>query len=142
MAMAVKGRPDRRVSRTRWIWISYWLALFIVTHRPGPAGVGLPIPGADKAIHFALYFALVLLGGRYLRATGRRLTFSRLVAWACVYAAYGAFDEWLQQFVGRSMSFYDWLADLVGIAGATAVLYFRRRADRSDPNERSACTPF
>ena len=61
-----------------------------------------------------MYLVLALLGGRYLRSTGRRLTWEVLALWASVYIAFGALDEWLQQFVGRTASVGDWLADLLG----------------------------
>ena len=109
------------------MWLGYWLAIFTVTHRPVPGGPGWQIPGADKIIHFLLYFVLVLLGGRYFRAVRPRPSVAQLLAWACAYAAYGAFDEWLQQFVDRSMSVFDWVADLLGIAAGTVLLLLKRR---------------
>ena len=125
--------PRRRHVRTLVVWIGYWVVLFGLTHRPFTGGVGLPIAGADKVIHFALYFVLTMLGGRYLAASGRVLNLRLLIAWACVYAAYGALDEWLQQFVARTPSWGDWLADAVGIILATVVLARRRRPPSSQP---------
>ena len=52
-----------------------------------------------------------------------------LAVWAAVYIAYAVLDEWLQQFVGRTTSFVDWLADVAGVlAMSLALLGFRRRA--------------
>ncbi|MHC4697691.1 MAG: VanZ family protein [Planctomycetota bacterium] len=132
-----KGRP-----RTTWslsLWIGYWAALFVVTHRPLGAGVDLLVPGADKVIHSALYFVLALLGGWHMRSKGRRPSWTHLIAWAGVYAAYAGFDEWLQQFVERTPSLWDWIADVAGVAAATVILARKGRSDAvSEGHERSA----
>ena len=116
----------RRIYALLW-WIGFWIVLFAVTHRPFAGGVGLPIPGVDKVAHFVLYFVLTMLGGRYLRAGGRALDVRRLIVWACVYTAYGALDEWLQQFVDRTPSWGDWLADAAGVIMATVVIWLGGR---------------
>jgi len=95
-------------------------------------GVGpLDVDYADKLIHLVMYSLLVCLGGRYWIGTGRAVTTATLIAHAGMYAAYAAFDEWSQQFVGRTMSLSDWLADAAGIALATLWLIFRQRQMRS-----------
>ena len=129
MPLSNEPRP-RRIHRLG-LWLGYWIALFAVTHRPFAGGVGLPIPGADKGIHLVLYFILAILGGRYLRASAGGLSLTRLIRWACVYAAYGALDEWLQQFVSRTPSWGDWFADVGGIVLATVVLWRKGRPARS-----------
>ena len=129
MPLSTEPRP-RRIHHLG-LWIGYWIALFAITHRPLPGGVGLSIPGADKGIHLVLYFILALLGGRYLRASTGALSPPRLIRWACVYIAYGAFDEWLQQFVHRTPSWGDWFADVIGVVLATLVLWRRGRPARS-----------
>ena len=131
--MSSHYKPRRRPVRALVLWIGYWVVLFALTHRPFAGGVGLPIPGADKVIHSALYLVLTMLGGRYLAASGRVLNLRLLIAWACYYAAYGALDEWLQQFVERTPSWGDWLADAAGIILATAVLARRGHPVSSEP---------
>ena len=106
--------------------------MFAATHlplSPGPPASRF----ADKIIHFVLYFMLVVLGARWFVPTGAMpptLTTAprRILAWAAVFTAYAAFDEWLQQFVGRTMSGGDLLADTAGIAAATIILIARRRS--------------
>ncbi|MGB2987347.1 MAG: VanZ family protein [Phycisphaerae bacterium] len=119
--MALHRQP-RQTIRSPWLWIGYWIGLFIATHVP-LAGRGLvTVEHGDKLIHFAVYFLLTWLGGRHLLATGRHRAFSTLLIWAAIYALYAAVDEWLQSFVGRTMSLHDWLADLAGIVAASFVL--------------------
>ena len=132
-------RHGSRRSGTLWrlaLWIGYWVALFVVTHRPLGAGTGLLPPGADKVIHFALYFVLVILGGWNLRSAGRRSSLGTLIAWAGVYAAYAGIDEWLQQFVERTPSFWDWAADVAGVATGTVVLAWKGRSDALSQHDR------
>lgn len=89
---------------------------------------------ADNVIHLVLYYLLVWLGGRYMFATGRPVSTAKLVGYAGIYALYAAFEEWSQQFVGRTMSFGDWLTDTVGISLATVWLVFWRRSNAApDP---------
>ncbi|UCE58333.1 MAG: VanZ family protein [Phycisphaerales bacterium] len=104
------------------LWIGYWLVLFIITHRRFESAPDFVPPGGDKAIHFLLYFVLAWLGWRYLRSAGRSITLSKLMLWFAIYVAYAAFDEWLQQFVGRHASVTDWAADVAGCLVATLVL--------------------
>ena len=92
---------------------------------------------ADNIIHLVLYYLLVWLGGRYMFATGRVVSIAKLVGYAGIYGLYAAFEEWSQQFVGRSMSFSDWLTDVIGISLATAWLVFRRRSNAApDPGRQ------
>ena len=97
----------------------------------------LSVDYVDKFIHFALYALLVCLGGRYSFGAGRAVSTATLLGYAGMYAAYAAFDEWLQQFVGRTMSLGDWLADAVGIVLATLWLTLRCRSSAvTDPGPK------
>ena len=88
-----------------WVWLGYWFALFIATHTPMARGL---IPGCqtDKIIHFVVYYFLTALSAWARTGVGRR-SGRRDLAWAGVFLAYGAADEWLQSFVGRTMSLGD-----------------------------------
>ena len=134
--MTSDTNPSSWRRRSWWLWIGYWLGLFVVMHVP-VGGKGPPPPEyADKAVHFGLYFGLVWLGGRHLLAAGRNRVSRIIVAWMVFYAVYAALDEWLQQFVGRTMSAADWVADIAGIAAATIVLLARKRPSTlSEPGE-------
>jgi len=95
-----------------------------------PGGAHLPVRYVDKIVHFGLYCLLVLLGGRALAMGTKRLAISTILTWSLVYAGYALVDEWLQQFVGRTMSAGDWMADAAGILAGTSVLLFVHRTPR------------
>ena len=109
-------------SRHFYLFIGYWLILFVVMHRPIPRGLDFLPGGTDLAVHLVLYFGLTILGWRYLRVAVRKPSVRTLLAWGAVCIAYGAFDEWLQQFVGRKTSLSDWLADTAGVLAAITIL--------------------
>jgi hypothetical protein len=134
--MTLHNSRHPRSDRSLWVWLGYWLGLFIITHVPLVSGGHFRFRYADKTIHFVLYFFLTYLGGRYLSAIGRARSTMSLIGYAGMYAAYAAFDEWLQQYTGRTMSFTDWLADAGGIVLATVWLVRRRRPSTvPDPNK-------
>ena len=126
--MTLNGTKPRRSHRRLWVWLGYWFGLFVITHTPVVGGGRLSFDYADKIIHFTLYFLLAWLGGKYLFVAGQTPSTPRLIAYAGLFAGYAAFDEWLQQFVGRTMSLGDWLADVAGIILATFWLICRRRS--------------
>ncbi len=131
--------PERRWRRplSWWLWTGYWFSLFVVMHIP-IRGMGLRVvPYGDKIIHFVAYCLLAWLGGRHLLATRRSGAVAALFMWAAVYATYASADEWLQSFVGRTMSLDDWLADLLGVAVATVVLMLSRRPPGLSEHEDS-----
>lgn len=108
--------------------------MFVATHVPMPSGRGFRIKHADKVVHFVMFFLLTWIGGRRLRASTGIMAGGALVGWAIVYGGYAAFDEWLQQWVGRSMTLGDWVADALGVAVASVVLFFfRHKRTLSEP---------
>lgn len=121
----------------RWVPAGLWAALILVgTSIPGPALPPGP-SGSDKLAHALLYGVLGVLVARAVLAgaggwehSRRRLAFIVLEA-LVLCGAFGAADEWHQQFVRRSTSLADWVADLAGIAiGACVVAHLGRRAGR------------
>lgn len=107
----------------------YWVALFIATHYPR---VRLPdeIPQSDKIVHFTAFGLLVLLFWAFTHV--RRPIGPRFV-WMSTPAllAYAAFDEWLQQFVGRYTDLHDFVANAAGIVTVSILLeLWRRRSER------------
>jgi VanZ family protein len=105
-----------------------WAALILVlTSLPGRALPTVPIAHLDKVVHLSLYAVLAALAASAVPA-GRRLR--ALVVVLAAASAYGAFDEWHQQFVpGRSDDRYDWIADTVG-AGVGVLFIAAARARR------------
>lgn len=110
------------------IWIGYWLCLFLSTHLPIPVDTPMIRRGGDKLIHFLLYFVLALLGGKRLLDHQKHRKYPVFIIWALIYAVFAMGDEITQDWVGRNMSVYDWLADVAGIVSATWILttYARR----------------
>ena len=106
----------------------YWLGLFVLTHIPS---VDLPdIEFIDKIGHCVGYAGLAFFIGSVL--TIWRGYQARFPIWIWTLAvAYGAIDEYTQQFVKRSSDRYDLLADAIGAALGLlvvhlCVLYVRR----------------
>jgi len=93
----------------------YWPAMFIATHIPTiPRWVG-PVPFSDKILHFAAYFLLSFLLWYAISPT-RRVSWRKPAVWImlAIIVWYGAFDEWLQGYVGRSPDMMDFAANLCG----------------------------
>lgn len=116
---------------------TYWLFLFCVTHVPR-LEIPTDVPERDKAAHFVAYAILTYLLWRFaatFRPPARRLSFGA----AAVLLLYAGFDEFLQQFVGRSADVVDWMMDAVGIIGTLMALeWWRRRPTRT---HRSVVAP-
>jgi len=99
----------------------YWPSLFVLAHVPIPRVVR-QADVSDKTLHVLAYFILVfLLWGTiqpYQRVNWRKATVWLILA---VVVWYGAVDEWLQGYTGRSPDVKDFAADLIG-AGASLIL--------------------
>lgn len=104
----------------RWTPPAVWVILILVaTSWPG-VSVGPDTLALDKVFHFCAYAVLAAL---MLRATRTPRSWrTALLIWVIV-AAFGAVDEWHQQFIPRrSMSMADWIADASGaLVGVLAV---------------------
>lgn len=113
------GMPVRR--RTYFILLAAWVALtFVLTSIPDPA-FGPDIPNSDKAAHFGFYGVAGFLCVLWRRESGRET--GAAVAFAVAFVALlGVVDEVHQYWIpGRSMGFYDWVADVAG--GAFGALF-------------------
>lgn len=109
---------------------AYWMFLFCVTHFPRPRLTGT-LPQEDKLVHFVAFGLLAFLFWRCAQSFNRKLS-GRFVWIAFVgLGVYGAVDEYLQQFVNRSTSLADWLANLAGLAVVLTALEARRRLSGS-----------
>jgi len=120
--MTDQPSTDRRKQLRRYLWPAWWVLMFVATHLPKIPAPPVGIRNADKVVHFLLYFVLAMLGGRALIGAGRIKGFGTLLTWAGVCLIYAAMDEWLQQFVNRTPSVHDWLADAAGVMAATLIL--------------------
>lgn len=115
----------------RWVRYAlpiYWLILFAATHYP-LARIPVNVPQSDKIVHFFAFGLLALLFWGYFAA--KKLPTNRFV-WiaALVMTAYGALDEYLQQFVRRGTDPVDWAADTAGALCVLTVLELHRRRQR------------
>lgn len=109
------------------LWIGFWVLAATATHLPPPADSGPAPPMLDKVVHFGMYATLALLGGWRMFGAGQ-FARRRLLLWFGIYLAYAGIDETTQAWVGRTPSWGDFIADLIGVASATAWLWLRRRA--------------
>ena len=114
---------------TRWYrraLPAYWIFLFACTHFPN-LRLDVPIESPDKYAHLGAFGLLAFLWWRFAE-TIKRLLSARFV-WISAFwlGAYAAFDEYLQQFVGRTTDLEDWLCNMVGILAVLAALEWRRR---------------
>jgi VanZ family protein len=120
------------LSVRRWLPPLVWAGvILVITSLPGSV-VPSALAPYDKVVHFVMYGVFAaLLAHRAIPEMGAwRGTFIALA----VASAFGAADEWHQQFVpGRSSDLKDWQADTAGaIAGALSAATYRRvRTSRS-----------
>lgn len=117
---------------------AYWIFLFCATHLPA---LRLETPGGDKSVHLVAFGLLAFLFWRFAEALGGPL--SRRFVWIAGFwlVAYAAFDEYLQQFVGRGTELLDWLCDAAGIVLVLALLEWRRRKAASRREQSVAKVP-
>jgi len=100
----------------------YWPTIFILAHIPIPQVV-YRARVSDKSLHFLVYLILVFLLWFAINPD-RRVNWRKAGVWwiLLVVVWYGAFDEWLQGYVGRSCNVMDFLADLVGALTSLVLL--------------------
>jgi len=103
----------------------YWPTIFVLTHMRIPQLVrkaGL----FDKTLHFLAFLILFFLFW-FAVGFGRKLQWRKTSTWLVFFTvvAYGALDEWLQIYVGRSCNIPDFLANLSGcVAGLVLLTFF------------------
>jgi len=94
--------------------VIYWSTLFILAHIPIPqyvrrAGV------SDKGLHFLAYLILTFLLWFTIRPD-EKVNWRRAAVWWALFivTGYGAIDEVIQSFVGRTCDVKDIIANLAG----------------------------
>jgi VanZ family protein len=112
---------------------AYCTFLFWISHQSKLPGADLAFGGSDKFAHFVAYGLLAALVSAGLHRAPRPFG-KTVIRWAPVLFAglYGISDEIHQYFVpGRTFSFLDMVADVLGAVAAQAVCiyYFRKTAD-------------
>lgn len=116
---------SRRHKLTVILLLFYWPAIFILSHIPMarvPPWV-LQVNISDKVLHYLGHLVLVFLLW-FAISPYRRVNWRRAVVWWVILVVvwYGAFDEWLQGYVGRNPNVMDFFADLAGTLTSLFIL--------------------
>jgi len=120
-----RGTSDHWEHWYRRILPAYWLFLFVATHLPR-LQLGGP-PRSDIVAHLVAFGLLAFLYWRFAETFRRPLSGRFVFQAAAVLLAYSTLDEYLQQFVGRTTAWSDWLANAAGVLGVLTVMEWRRR---------------
>lgn len=118
----------RRARRAFGAFLAYAGVLFAATHYPR-LHLPDPVPHTDKWLHWLAYGLLAWLCWRAGAARWPALSAHFVWKTTLGLSAFAALDEWTQQFVNRSPSLGDWLADTTGIVVVLAVMEVRRRVN-------------
>jgi|GEM_PF-7007312 len=105
------------------IFIAYGLLITGLSLKP-TVDVG-DLPYHDKVAHLLAYAGFTFLAWRM---AGWRLL---VTYYAVGFIIYSGLIEFTQQFTGRSMSFYDLVANTLGVTLSITVLYFFERYHRA-----------
>jgi len=100
----------------------YWPAIFWVTHIPVPE-IARQSGMSDKTMHVMAYFVLAFLAW-FAISPYEKVRWNQKRVWLLVGVVifYGAVDEFLQGWVGRSRDVMDFVADLFGLISAMGLL--------------------
>ena len=99
-----------------------WLgAILTATSLPKSVIPEVDFKFADKVVHLFMYGVLAYLIARAMHNPPRTTRLRVLSAAFLLVVAFGAVDEWHQQFIkGRTLGVADWVADSIGgLVGAT-----------------------
>jgi len=112
--------------RTKTVWAAlaiYWPVLFILTHIP-IFDVARKSGMSDKLMHVLAYMGLMMLVW-WAVSPYERVNWRGWKVWLILAAMvwYGAADEWLQGYVGRSADMEDFVADLIGTLSGLVLLW-------------------
>lgn len=100
----------------------YWPLIFIATHIPVP-GLVKQSGMSDKTMHVLAYLVLVFLWW-FTISPRQKVDWKKARVWLtlALMVWYGATDEWLQHYVGRSANVHDFYADLAGTLTGLVIL--------------------
>jgi VanZ family protein len=134
--MNTHSTPRSRWYRTLLPAFVWAVAIFVASSIPSQDLPAQDIFEYDKLIHMAIYFVFAALLYRALRfeGTSRAMRSRAAMVTVAIIAFYGMTDEFHQYFVpGRSMDFFDWVADVSGgILCVLVMSYLSRRNPRKD----------
>ena len=101
----------------------YWPGIFIATHVPRLPGWLGRAEVSDKVLHYVAYLCLIFLCWVAL-SPYEKVNWRKAKVWIVLAMVvwYGAVDEWLQMYVNRSPSVYDFYANLAGTLSGLVIL--------------------
>ncbi len=105
--------------------VVFTVLVLILTHIPqNYVTEKMALLNADKIVHTVAYGLIaVLLAGVFKMP----LTLRKLFVLLVILCTLGYVDEYTQQWVGRTFSIHDWLADIAGISLALAAYFVTHR---------------
>lgn len=115
------------VFNVKWLVILFFFTAIVFTFTHIPRQV-LPVlsqmNGLDKVLHALAYGIITFLFILSFRVSHNSM-FSLIPLLTIL--AFAAVDELTQNFVGRTASSYDWIADLAGIVFAQSIFLYHNR---------------
>lgn len=101
----------------------YWPGIFIATHVPRLPGWFGRAEVSDKVLHYVAYLCLIFLCWVALSPYDK-VDWRKAKVWIVLAMVvwYGAVDEWLQMYVNRSPSVFDFFANLAGALSGLVIL--------------------
>lgn len=132
---SARPAPEKSFAQ-RWTPPAVWIVVILIGTSWPSISVGPDdIIGFDKMVHFTMYAISAVLMGRAFDAPLSGRVFALLLVGLSLF---GAVDEWHQGFIpGRSTSFYDWVADTLGVLVG---LLFVRHYSRTTPPRQEFIT--
>lgn len=109
------ARPPRLTAYWFWMGLGLCGAVLFLALKPS-TGDPAPFPGFDKVMHASVFAVLAAWFAALHASAAWRL------ASALALVAFGSAIEILQHFTGRDPSFWDLVADAVGIAAGMLLL--------------------
>jgi len=125
------------VFNVKWLVILFFFTaiVFTFTHIPQQVlPVLLQMNGLDKVLHALAYGIITFLFILSFRVSHNSMF--NLIPLSTVLA-FAAVDELTQNFVGRTASLYDWIADLAGIVFAQSIFLYHNRIQSRVPLNKS-----
>jgi len=127
-----------------WLWrcvfVVYALVLLYSTHNPQVIVSTTGVIPFDKQLHIAAFglWTLLFIGARFGVKDQRTndqschvplISYRALCVYSCIGLLWAGLDEWTQSlpFINRQSQWGDWVADSIGVLGATffvGVIYF------------------
>jgi hypothetical protein len=110
--------------------IFFTISVVVLTHIPQETlGVDLGTFGLDKIIHLGAYSVISLFS--FLAVNPGKRYLSWMIVLVVLFLV-AITDEMTQPFVGRTCSFYDFLADGIGIVAVFINLFYSRQSHPLD----------